>query len=180
MQLSALSLGQEKFRMKTRVGTAFGLGITAAAVVTLVMIPLRAAELTRLDLEMISGAMLTRTAGPLTWAIGCGIHLLAGGLFAVIYGRIFEAWGGAGWRRGMAVAVVHNLVAGTLLAMVPAIQPGVPEHPLLPAPGFMAIQYGPLAAATFLALHLLFGLIVGGSYPVRAPARRAPMSHGPA
>ena len=64
--------------MKTRVGTAFGLGITAAAVVTLVMIPLRAAELTRLDLEMISGAMLTQTAGPLAWAVGCGIHLLAG------------------------------------------------------------------------------------------------------
>jgi len=42
------------------------------------MIPLRAAELTRLDLEMISGAMLTQTAGPLAWAVGCGIHLLAG------------------------------------------------------------------------------------------------------
>src|SRR5690606_8572200 len=103
---------QEMSPMKPRMATAFELGVTAALVLTLVMVLVRVGEVSRLDLEMMTGALFTRSVGPVTWAIGSGVHLLAGGLFGMLYGRIFEAWGGAGWRRGMLVAVAHTLVSG--------------------------------------------------------------------
>ena len=156
------------------------LGLSAAIMMTLSMVVVRAAELSRLNLEMMYGAMLTQSVGPLTWAIGVAVHLVAGILFALIYALIFEAWGGAGWFRGLLVSLVHVLVAGTLLAALPVVHPAIPEHPLLRAPGFMASAYGAATIGVFLGMHLLFGLIVGGGYRVHAPARRAPMSHGPA
>jgi hypothetical protein len=166
--------------MKIRRVTAFSLGVIAALVISLIMIVMREAEFGRLDLEMLHGSLVTGSFGPLTWAIGCGMQLLAGGLAALLYGMVFELAGVAGWRRGLLLGVPHSVLSGLWLALLPALHPAVPEHPWLPAPGFMAQHYGAFSAIALVALHLLFGLIVGGGYPVNRPARGAPMSHGPA
>jgi len=166
--------------MKIRTDTAFGLGVTASLVITLVMVLVRSAHLSRLDLEMMLGALLTGSVGPMTWAIGCCLQLLAGGVLALGYAWMFEVVGAAGWRRGMLLSTCHALISGAALALVPALHPEGAAFPRLRAPGFMAAAYGPVAVTWFLAVHALFGLIVGGGYQVRERARRAPMSHGPA
>lgn len=164
--------------MKIRAETAFGLGVVAAFVITLVMILLRAADLSRLNLEMTIGALVTGAAGPLTWVVGCGLHLLIGGILGLGYALCFEILGAAGWRRGVLLSGIHALAAGILLAAVPAVQAESSPYPRVRAPGFMASSYGLATAAWFVAVHTLFGLIVGGGYHVRDRVRPSPVSHG--
>jgi len=166
--------------MKIRMETAFGLGVTASLVATLVMVLVRSANLSRLNLEMVLGALVTGSVGPVTWAIGCCLQLVAGGVFALAYACLFEAAGAAGWRRGFLLAGCHALITGAALALVPALHQEGSAFPRLRAPGFMAAAYGQAAVVSLVGMHALFGLIVGGGYQVRGEVRRAPMSHGPA
>lgn len=157
--------------MKVRKATAIRLGVIAAVVMTLVMVAVRAAGLSQMNLEMMNGAMITRSVDTLTWVLGLAMHLVAGAVFGLVYAAIFEAWGRAGWQRGLLLGALHSLLSGTLLAVMPFIHPAIPEHSGLPAPGFLAAGYGPVTVVGFVVLHLLFGVIVGAGYRVRGAAR---------
>lgn len=164
--------------MSVNRGSGLLLGLVAALVMTLIMVILRAAEFSDLNLEMMNGALLTGSVGVLTWLTGFAMHLVAGGGFALIYAAAFEAWGGAGWARGVLLALPHTLLSGTLMGVLPLIHPAI-QHEALRSPGFLGAGFGGATVAVLVALHVVFGIIVGGGYRVRAPARRAAMSHGP-
>jgi hypothetical protein len=164
--------------MKIRC-SAFGIGMAGAAVMSVVLALLRALDLTELNLEMMLGAMLTQDVSALTWLLGLAMHLVAGGVFALIYAVLFELQGKASAGRGVGIAAIHTLFSGLLMAGLAAIHPAVPEHPALPAPGFLAVGYGLLTAIGFVALHLLYGAIVGAAYRLRASSPAVPKAPRP-
>lgn len=145
---------------------AFGWGVLGAMVMSSLMVLARWTGLTELTLELLLGSALTRQADTATWFGGVALHFVAGGVFALIYARIFLAWGGASAARGAAIGAVHGVLSGCLLLAVPLLHPTVPE--LFPAPGFLAVNYGFFTAGAFFALHVLYGAIVGaGCAPPR-------------
>jgi hypothetical protein len=145
--------------------------MVAATACTLVMFLARAVGV-GVHLEMMLGSLLTASIGPTTWLIGFVIHLLASGLVALIYAAFFEAIGRAGAGLGVLMGVVHAFIAGALFYFVPALHPLIPEEMAAPGP-FMA-NLGLVGVLAFLAIHVLYGAIVGSMYlPLPALRRRA-------
>jgi hypothetical protein len=124
---------------------------------------------TRMDIPLLLGTVFSENRSRAT-AIGYGVHLLNGLLFALLYFAIFEAVGEASWWLGLALGAVHAAFVGGGLANVvlPSVHPrmGTPwsdaeETPLLEQPGFMLVNYGRATAAVTFVLHLAYGAIVG-------------------
>jgi hypothetical protein len=129
-----------------------------------------------IDWEMMLGSLLLGSTGPLVWLIGLGLHLLMGGCFGVAYAAIFEfglkeANGGI----GSAVGAAHAVISGVLLAFVPQLHPLVPE--VWPAPGVFLLGLGAFGVLLFIALHVMFGAIVGGYYAASPVLRQIVLRH---
>jgi hypothetical protein len=96
---------------------------------------------------------------------------LAGQGFALLYYAVFSAIGESGWLLGALFGLVHAFFAGTALVniLVPAVHPrmGTPNtpassSPLIEPPGFMMLNYGRSTPLVSVAVHIVFGAIVGG------------------
>jgi hypothetical protein len=134
---------------------------------------LRAASelgLTRMDLPFLLGTAVTENRVHAK-AIGYGIHLAFGLLFAVGYWAIFRAIDESGWLVGAALGLVHGVFAATALVnvLLPLIHPRMAtpltaagQSPLLESPGFLMLNYGRATPAVTLAGHAAYGTIVGG------------------
>lgn len=150
------------------------LGAIAGGLVGTVVLSsgLRAAQelgWTRMDLPLLLGTAFSshrRRAN----VIGYAVHFGNGVLFALLYWFVFRAVGQAGWLFGLALGGVHALFAGGALVSVllPAVHPrmGTPwtdaqEVPLLEPPGFLLHNYGKATVVVTVALHLVYGAIVG-------------------
>ena len=95
-------------------------------------------------LEMMLGTMMGMAPGIITWIIGFMMHLIISGLIALLYALGFEYIAHrSGWAVGAAFSIIHILIAGPFIGMMPAMHPMVPEQ--MPAPGaFMSnIEMGP-------------------------------------
>ena len=64
---------------------------------------------------------------------------------------------------GLLFGLVHYLVVGMALGMMPMMHPGI-QAGRRRAPGVYALSYPMATAVGFLMLHLLFGVLVGGFY----------------
>ena len=155
---------------KPYYASAFGIGIIAAGAMTLLLYLARLAGITRLDLGMSLGTVtsLTYGASPGAWFEGFLAMLLCGGLFALLYALIFEEWPhhtARAWL-GALIGAVHAVVGGALLAvLMPLLHTRMsppPADPLLADPGFMGVHYGMTTVWVFLALHVVYGAIIGG------------------
>ena len=124
---------------------------------------------TRMDLPLLLGTAFTsdRSRAEL---IGFAVHFANGLLFSLGYGLVFAAVGHASWLFGAALGFVHALFAGGALVnvLLPAVHPrmGKPwsdaaETPILEPPGFMLVNYGRATAVVTVALHLVYGAVVG-------------------
>jgi hypothetical protein len=125
---------------------------------------------TRMDMPLLLGTIFTEDRRKAS-LLGYFAQFVLGLVFALLYAGVFEGTGRTGWLFGLALGAVHALFAGGALVTVllPAIHPrmGSPwsdarETPLLEAPGFMLFNYGRSTALVTLALHLVYGTIVGG------------------
>lgn len=119
----------------------------------------------------LQGLAATVTAPPgsaFGEAVGLAAQLVNGGLFAAAYNRVF-AWADVtpSWRSGAVLGVAHGLIAGVVLGAVPPLHPRVPE--VVPAPGVFMRHHGVGAGAMLVALHGLYGALVGGA--IRAARR---------
>ena len=94
-------------------------------------------------MELILGSIVTRRKDALTWYVGLAAHVALSVAVAFIYGRVFDRWGGAGWRRGVVIGFAHAAVAGMLLWLI-ATPPLLPQvgDPALAEAGFLGISYG--------------------------------------
>jgi hypothetical protein len=137
-------------------------GVIGAAVMSIIMAMARMMGMPA-NLEMMLGTMTGGPPSAIRWIMGWIIHLIAGGIFALIYAVGFEYWTHrAGWLVGLGFGIIHTLFSGLLLAMMPIMHPLVPE--MMPAPGAFMANLGMMGVGAFFMLHLIYGAIVGAMY----------------
>ncbi len=146
---------------------AFGAGVLGAAVQSVLMAIARSVGFP-VKLELLLGSMFTGSADARGWVLGFLLHFLLGGLFGLVYAIGF----GRGMRRaglgiGMGFGAVQALVVGVALVAVPRVHPLVPDS--LVAPGPFLSNLGMMGVVAFVALHLVFGAIVGELCKAVAP-----------
>ncbi|MGH7359910.1 MAG: hypothetical protein ACREJR_13950, partial [Candidatus Rokuibacteriota bacterium] len=97
------------------------------------------------------GALLTRDGG--SWrSVGLGAHLVNGAVF----GAVFAALGGRGWKQGLAAAQVENLALWPGMAGVDRI------HPDRRAGAWPPLATNPRVFAYEAAVHAVFGVVLAG------------------
>jgi hypothetical protein len=134
---------------------------------------LRAASelrLTRMDIPFLLGTAFS-TDRVRAKAIGYVLHLLAGQVFAFIYYAIFLILDESGFALGALFGLVHGLFVVTTLVniLLPVVHPRMGDlhtaadtSPLLERPGFLMLNYGRSTPGVTLAVHVIYGAIVGG------------------
>lgn len=127
-------------------------------------------------MEMMLGTMVVSTPALTAWLVGFGIHVLIGGVLALIYAWGFEhVTHRAGWMVGLGFGLIHATISGLGMAMVPAIHPMIPER--MPAPGAFMANLGAIGIVAEYALHAVYGAIIGALYgPVAGERRSAPVT----
>ena len=137
-------------------------GVVGAVTISVVTAGLRAAGVP-INFELMLGSLFTLELGFGTWLLGLAMHLALGACFGLLYAALFERCvGRASWSVGVFVAFAHIAFSGVALLAFPVIHPLIPD--VLPAPGPMMLSLGWIAFVSFVALHVLFGAIVGGFY----------------
>jgi hypothetical protein len=144
---------------------AINAGFLGAVAMTALMLTLRTLGLTPMDLEMMLGSMVNSTIGMAAWMLGLFMHLGVGAGFGVVYAGIMESLGRSGWPLGLAIAAVHTFVSGFILPLIGALHPLVQIGTMAP-PGIFASGLGAPGVFLFIALHLVYGAIVGAFYVV--------------
>jgi hypothetical protein len=143
-------------------------GLVATAALTAVMIAAQLAGLTRLDLPLLLGTIVTEDPDRARVA-GFFIHLVVGQAFALGYAASFTLLGTATWWMGGLFGVLHAVVALTLLVpLLPGVHPrmasaraGPRSTASLEPPGLLALNYGAQTPAVAVAAHVVYGVALG-------------------
>ena len=152
-----------------KANRAFFSGLLGGIVLTILLAGARVIGISELNLEMTLGTLGT-TPDLNAWTIGFVLHLMLAGVFALVYGQIFEHLARAGVGIGLLVGLLHAVVVGIVLGFLTWIHPVLGAE--LPAPGFFAAGLGLDDVLVFLAVHMIFGMLVGVLYekPLHAGA----------
>jgi hypothetical protein len=143
-------------------------GLVATAVLTAIMIVAQLAGLTRMDLPLILGTIVTEDPDRARVA-GFVIHLGAGQAFAIGYAAAFALLGRATWWLGGLLGLVHAGVALTVLVPVlGGVHPrmatsraGPGSVATLEPPGLLGLNYGGQTPAVALVAHVAYGIALG-------------------
>ena len=143
-------------------------GLVATSALTAVMIAAQLAGLTRLDLPLVLGTIVTEDPDRARVA-GFFIHLLVGQGFALGYAATFALLHRATWWLGMLLGLLHVSVALTvLLPLLPGVHPRMASHRAGPSstaalepPGLLAVNYGLQTPAVAMIAHLVYGAALG-------------------
>jgi hypothetical protein len=143
-------------------------GLIATTALTAVMIAAQLGGLTRLDLPLVLGTMVTADPDRARVA-GFFIHLVVGQGFALGYTATFTLVHGATWWLGGLLGALHVTVALTvLLPLLPGVHPrmasdraGPSSVAVLEPPGLFALNYGVQTPAVAVAAHLVYGAVLG-------------------
>ncbi len=149
-------------------------GFAGTIVLTSILRACQALGLTRIDLPLMLGTMITRRRDRAK-VYGFLLHLLNGWVFAYAYATAFESIRRATWWIGMIIGAVHGFfVLAVGMPSLPGIHPRMatdstgpePTRDLQP-PGFLALNYGQQTAIATMVAHVIYGAILGGFYPER-------------
>ena len=144
-------------------GRAFLAGVIGGAVMTAIMALARATIWPRANPEMMLGTMTGSPAGATTWIIGLVIHLFLSGVIALVYAIGFEyVTHRAGVLIGIGFAIIHVVIGGIVMGMMPMMHPMIPEK--MTPPGAFMSGMGAMGAGLFVLEHLVYGAIVGAMY----------------
>jgi hypothetical protein len=143
-------------------------GLLATTTLTAVMIAAQLAGLTRLDLPLVLGTLVTEDPDRARVA-GFFIHLAAGQGFALGYAATFALLHRATWWLGALLGMLHVTVALTvLLPLLPGVHPrmasqraGPSNTATLEPPGPLALNYGVQTPAVAIVAHLAYGVVLG-------------------
>ena len=138
----------------------------------------------RMNLLLLIGTMFA-PVGAAAYGLGFMMHLMMSAAFGLVHGALIEQVGvtsaGAGAGYGALFGLGHAAAAGMALGMMPMLHPrlrksgqvltsafaggpGPSDAELLDAPGFFGLNYPFMTTVGFLALHVMFGAIVGAVY----------------
>jgi len=153
--------------MKT--GKAIAAGLLGGVAMTALGWLVRRAGV-QMNAEMMLGSMMSSSPGLTTWLMGFLTHLVISALIALAYAWGFErVTHRAGAVVGLGFALIHVIIAGFVMVLIPAMHPRIPER--MPAPGAFMANMGGTFVALFVIEHLLYGAIVGALYgPVEQSA----------
>lgn len=143
-------------------------GLAATAALTALMIGAQLSGLSRLDLPLVLGMMVTGDPDRAR-VVGFFIHLVAGQVFALGYAAVFVLLGRATWWLGGLLGVLHGAVALTvLLPLLPGVHPrmasrraGPRSTAVLEPPGLLALNYGIQTPAVAIVAHVAYGIVLG-------------------
>ena len=143
-------------------------GLIATVALTSVMTIAQLAGLTRLDLPLLLGTIVTEDPDRARVA-GFFLHLLVGLGFALGYAAVFALLGEATWWLGALLGLLHVAVALTVLVpLLPGVHPrlasaraGRSSTAALEPPGLFGLNYGRETPAVAIAAHLVFGIALG-------------------
>ena len=143
-------------------------GLVATTALTAVMIAAQLAGLTRLDLPLVLGTLVTGDPDRARVA-GFFLHLAVGQGFALGYAATFALLDRATWWLGASLGVLHVSVAlMVLLPLLPGVHPRMASHragpsstAVLEPPGLLALNYGLQTPAVAIAAHIVYGLVLG-------------------
>ena len=149
-------------------------GLMATTALTGVMITAQLTGLTRLDLPLVLGTIVTEDPDRARLA-GFFIHLAVGEAFALGYAATFDLVGGATWWGGGLLGLLHGAAAlAVLVPLLPGVHPRMASHRAGPAsravlepPGPFALNYGVETPAVALAAHLAYGVLLGALLQMR-------------
>ena len=143
-------------------------GLMATAILTAVLIAAQLGGLTRLDLPLVLGTMVTEDPDRARVA-GFLIHLAIGQGFALGYAGSFAQLGRATWWLGVIFALVH--VAVSLCVLVPLLagvhprmasaRAGPASTATLEPPGLLGLNYGTQTPVVAVVAHLAYGVALG-------------------
>lgn len=143
-------------------------GLVATAVLTAVMIAAQLAGLTRLDLPLLLGTLISDDPDRAR-VFGFFIHVALGQCFALGYTAAFALLGEATWWLGAIFGLVHVGVALTVLVpLLPGVHPRLASNRAGPSstaslepPGLFALNYGAQTPLVALVAHLAYGVALG-------------------
>jgi hypothetical protein len=143
-------------------------GLLATTALTAVMTAAQLAGLSRLDLPLVLGTLLTEDPDRAR-AAGFLIHLVVGQVFALGYAAVFALLGVATWWLGALLGLLHVSIALTvLLPLLPGWHPRMASHragpsstAVLEPPGLLALNYGVQTPAVAIAAHVVYGAVLG-------------------
>src|SRR5215207_6087799 len=132
------------------------------------MITAQLAGLTRLDLPLVLGTLVTEDPDRARVA-GFFIHLAVGQGFALGYAAVFTLLERATWWLGGLLGLLHAAVALTiLLPLLPGVHPRMASHragprsaAVLEPPGLLGMNYGVQTPAVAIVAHLAYGVLLG-------------------
>ena len=150
-------------------------GAVGALLASFVLRLFRAADLTDMNLELMTGSLFTGRADEAAWRLGLVAHVLIGAAFGGIYAGLFRLFRLSGPQLGVAVAAYHAVLTGVLLPLQDAAHPLVLSGDFLPT-GPFAAELGLLEPALLVGAHLLYGAVVGALLPAPAVAPARPRS----
>lgn len=143
-------------------------GLIATAILTAIMMAAQLAGLTRMDLPLILGTVVTGDPDRARVA-GFVIHLGVGEAFALGYAATFALVGHATWWLGALLGLVHAGVALTILVpLLSGVHPRMASNRAGPAstatlepPGLLGLNYGGQTPAVAIAAHVAYGIALG-------------------
>jgi uncharacterized membrane protein YagU involved in acid resistance len=143
-------------------------GLLATTALTAVMITAQLAGLTRLDLPLVLGTLLTDDPDRARVA-GFFLHLSVGQVFALGYAATFTHLDRATWWLGALLGMFHVAIALlALLPLLPGVHPRMASHrtgpgstAVLEPPGLLALNYGIQTPAVAIIAHLVYGTVLG-------------------
>jgi uncharacterized membrane protein YagU involved in acid resistance len=146
-------------------------GFAATIVLTISLSASQGLKLTRINIPLLLGTMVTPQRDKAKW-IGIFIHILNGLIFSLIYVAAFHVWGQATWQRGAIIGFIHaSFVLAVVLPNLPGIHPRMASETFGPTvtrqlepPGFWALNYGFQTPLSIVLAHIIFGMILGGFY----------------
>lgn len=143
-------------------------GLLATTALTALMIGAQLGGLSRLDLPLILGTLLTPDPDRAR-AAGFFVHLAVGQGFALGYAGCFVLLGQATWWLGGTLGLLHGLVAVTvIIPMLAGVHPrmastrsGLRSTAVLEPPGPFGLNYGAQTPLVTIAAHIAFGIALG-------------------
>jgi hypothetical protein len=143
-------------------------GVVATTLLTCVMIAAQMAGVSRLDLPLLLGTIVTADPDRARVA-GFFIHLTMGQVFALGYAAVFALLDRATWWLGGLLGLLHVTIALTaLVPMLAGVNPrmasyraGPSSTAVLEPPGLLALNYGIRTPAAAVAAHLCYGIALG-------------------
>jgi hypothetical protein len=143
-------------------------GLVATTLLTCVMIAAQLAGLTRLDLPLMLGTIVTADPDKARVA-GFFIHLTMGQVFALGYAAVFALLDRATWWLGAGLGLLHVTIALTaLVPLLAGVNPrmasyraGPSSTAVLEPPGLLGLNYGIRTPISTVAAHLCYGIALG-------------------